>query len=217
MPDNPVSKLLVAYERTGFRATTLDEVLDYASPLDGGSDGFPISGLWDLREALRVIDELYRHYPILEWRELNTDVGKRHHMWNEQVESRSYKRNLRFACHIKQDQREFKRGVAGEVVAQPAIATIPLSSLWRLEYLPKPGDYVVFRATPYEVGTVHIDPNHYWQGTAFPLYITCTLNVAPRDSRFMDCSIAYEEEEDGLPAPNEPGSLGAVTSTHEPD
>ncbi len=202
---NPVSVLFRAYERDYFRVHTLDEVLDYAKMLKS-SDPFVVSGLYDLRSALCVVDELYRNHVKLEWRPLVTEDGTYNKVWGETNGQKTFSPPVILPTHIRQQQREFKRGGTGETVTQPATMTLPITELWRKAYLPKVGDQVRYRSTNYQVLAAYVNPEHYWQNTGFPLYWTCDMGIAPQDSRFLECGLAFELEE-GAPSAQEPSGI----------
>lgn len=204
---NPVSTLLRAYERTYLKVHTLDEVLDYARPFQDSSEGgFVVSGLYDLRSTLAVVDEHYRNHVILEWRPLMVEEGTYNPMWGETNGQKRFSTSVRLPTYIRQQGRDYKRSGTGETVTQPATMVLPITELWRRAYLPKVGDQVQYRSTRYEVVSAYVNPEHYWQNTGFPLYWTCEMAIAPQDSRFLGCSLDFELEA-GAPSEREPGSV----------
>lgn len=216
MSNNPVSRLMAAYERKWLHHDSLNAVLDYAKPLDGGGDAFILSGLYDLRSALQIVDELYRNYPLLTWRSLTTAAGTYHPLWGEPLDHKRFSKSVILPTHINQEKRDFKRGPTGENSTQAAVMVLPITHLWRHGYMPKAGDQVQYRTTLYEILAAHVDPNHYWQQSGFPLYVTCEMNIAPKDSRFLSCQDQGDsyESEDGVPVEREPD--GPPMPTREP-
>ncbi len=210
--NNPVSALLVAYEREFLRQHTLDDVLDYPKMLQG--DPFVVSGLYDLRAALCIVDDHYRNHVKLDWRPLETRAGTYNTLWGESNGQKVFTQSFVVPTYVRQERREFKRGAVGEVSTQPATMVLPITHLWRVAYLPKIGDQVRYRSTRYEVLAAYANPEHYWQNTGFPLYWTCDMGIAPQDSRFLDCSETFEFEP-GAPSMEEPG--GEPMPNGEPD
>lgn len=211
---NPVESVLGAYERAWLKYHSLDDVLDHARTIAGG-DPFVVSGLYDLRASLAMVDDHFRMHVRLEWRELDTRPGTYDPLWGESAGRKAFRRTTVLPTHVKQERRDFKRGATGSTVSQPATMVLPITDLWRSAYLPKAGDQVRYRNLQYEVLAAYADPAHYWQNTGFPLYWTCEMGIAPLDSRFRDASATYEAET-GAPALTEPSDPGSPSTT-EPD
>ncbi len=196
---NPVSPILAAYGREALASRSLDEILDRTVPLQG--DPFVVSGLYDLRTALEIVDDLYRGHVRLAWRPI--DLAQSHSLWREHAGAKTFLPEVILPTYVQQDKRSWKRLAAGEEASQNAVMVLAITDLWRAAYLPKVGDQVVYRNTRYEVLAAAVNPEHYWQATGFPLYWTCEMGIATQDSRFTGCNTGGSLEQ-GAPSTEEP-------------
>lgn len=169
---------LFAYEPGFFQGATLDQLL-------ATKPGFPLSGLADLRETLFMTEDAFRNYPVLRFKE--RDFGEVDKTWLESKDTqRRFSRSIEMRCFVKQDRPGHKREPWGEQIDRPTSFHLATVLAWRHDYVPSAGDHVPYRDQVFELTRVYVDPEDYFQQSAFPLYLRCDAKVVNYDSRLLD-------------------------------
>lgn len=203
-----IEQTLFAYEDALFQGKTLDEIMA------GKKLKFALSGLADLRQSLLIIEELYRQFPKLTVKELQ--VGPMDPIWLEQKDTRKqFSRTLKVPFHISQEKPSIKREPHGEVQDKPTIFHLATIVAFRLDYVPRTGDQILYRDTLYDITRTFVDPKDYFQQSGFPVYVRCESRVANFDSRNLQnsCEPDTNKRDAGAPAQGMPA--GNVPSNSE--
>lgn len=169
------------YERSLWRGHTLESLLRDG---DNGAGLLPQSGLADLREALFIVDEWYRQYPIITVKEIIACHGTGTTGSFDPIDFEPSSGTFEFGrvvdihAVVRQSDPSFKLAPTGKSNDQDLKVHFGLLQLFRANYWPGDGDRVLYKGVLHDIVQVSCLPSDYWQQSGVPLHVTITAEVA---------------------------------------
>lgn len=164
---------MFAYD-PGLSRVELEAILDHRVTL---SDTLVMSGVEDFRLAFDMVREYYSNYPVIEFRELKTNIEddaiEVDPLWSEPSSLKlEFSRVLKLRAILKLGEEKKKVTKEGAQRTYDLRAHIGLPSAFDSDYWPKPGDELLFRGVIHSITHVHVLPTDYFQNTGIPIHLT---------------------------------------------